>query len=62
MPIPEPEKKEKEQQFISRCIETLAKKKADEFPASGQKAAVCYSQWRKDHTEQTDSTHKKGEQ
>jgi len=62
MPLPEPKNKEKEELFISRCIETLAKKKADDFPARGQKAAVCYSQWRKDQKEQADPPHKKGEQ
>ena len=49
MPIPIPKKKENEKQFVSRCIETLHKDEEDRFTAKGQKAAVCYSQWRKDN-------------
>jgi hypothetical protein len=45
MPIPNPEKSEKEGDFVSRCMgdETMNK----EFPDQKQRAAICYSQFKK---------------
>jgi hypothetical protein len=45
MPIPNPQKSEKQGDFVSRCMgdETMNK----EFPDQKQRAAVCYSQFKK---------------
>ena len=45
MPIPNPKKSEKEGDFVSRCMgdETMNK----DFPDQKQRAAVCYSQFKK---------------
>jgi len=45
MPIPDPKKSEKQSDFVSRCMgdETMNK----EFPDQKQRAAVCYSQFKK---------------
>jgi hypothetical protein len=45
MPIPSPKKSEKQSDFVSRCMgdETMNK----EFPDQKQRAAVCYSQFKK---------------
>jgi hypothetical protein len=45
MPLPKPKENEKEQEFVSRCMgsETMNK----EFPDQKQRAAVCYSQYKK---------------
>jgi hypothetical protein len=45
MPIPSPKKSEKQGDFVSRCMgdETMNK----EFPDQKQRAAVCYSQFKK---------------
>lgn len=48
MPLPTPKKSESEQDFVSRCIETLTKDESDRFPSREQRAAVCYSQWRRE--------------
>lgn len=42
MPIPQPNKGENKEKFISRCIESIA----DEYPQN-QATAICYSQWRR---------------
>ena len=42
MPIPKPNKKEKNSDFMSRCISDLESKK--EFKNNKQRAAVCYQQ------------------
>jgi hypothetical protein len=45
MPMPNPKKSEKQDDFVSRCMgdETMNK----EFPDQKQRAAVCYSQFKK---------------
>ena len=45
MPLPSPEKNQKQNEFVSSCMsdETMRK----EFPNSKQRAAVCYSQFSK---------------
>lgn len=45
MPLPSPKGKEKENNFISRCMgdETMNK----DYPDQKQRAAVCYSQWKR---------------
>ena len=45
MPLPSPEKNQKQNDFVSSCMsdETMRK----EFPNSKQRAAVCYSQFSK---------------
>lgn len=45
MPLPNPNKNEKQGDFISRCAgnETMNK----DFPETKQRVAVCYSQWKK---------------
>ena len=60
MPLPTPHQREKEQDFISRCIETLAKDESDRFPSREQRATVCYSQWRRE-TGEADDDKKKGQ-
>ena len=45
MPIPTPEKGEKKQDFISRCMDNEVMKR--EFPKGEQRVAVCYSSYRK---------------
>ena len=48
MPIPAPSKKEKQssqQKFISRCMGDSVMNK--EYPDSKQRAAICYSQWKR---------------
>jgi len=44
MPIPSPDKREEQQNFMSRCMinETMRK----EFPDNKQRSAVCYSKYR----------------
>lgn len=50
MPLPSPEKNQKQNDFVSSCMsdETMRK----EFPNSKQRAAVCYSQFSKKKTNQ----------
>ena len=43
MPIPNPKPKEKQNEFISRCMEAL---KEDDIP-NKQKVAICYTQYRR---------------
>jgi hypothetical protein len=45
MPIPGPEKSEKQGDFVSRCMGDKTMNK--EFPDQKQRAAVCYSQFKK---------------
>lgn len=42
MPIPSPSHKEKNSEFMNRCMTYLSDKK--EFKDTKQRAAVCYSQ------------------
>jgi hypothetical protein len=42
MPIPSPNPKEKNSEFMNRCMTYLSDKK--EFKDAKQRAAVCYSQ------------------
>ena len=50
MPIPTPKKDEKKNDFISRCIKTLADNEPDRF-TSDQRKAICYKQWDNDKTD-----------
>lgn len=45
MPLPNPKKKEKQGDFISRCAGDKTTNK--DFPDTKQRVAVCYSQWKK---------------
>ncbi len=45
MPLPNPKEAEKRKDFISRCMEN--KTMNSEYSDSKQRAAVCFSQWRK---------------
>lgn len=45
MPIPKPRKDEKRIDFITRCMGDEIMK--EEYPSQEQRAAVCYTQWRK---------------
>lgn len=45
MPIPSPKGKQSKDNFISSCISD--EKMIEEFPDRKQRAAVCYSQWKK---------------
>jgi hypothetical protein len=45
MPLPKPSKKETEQEFVSRCMGDDMMN--EDFKDSKQRAAVCYSQYRK---------------
>ncbi len=45
MPLPNPKGTEKRKDFISRCMGNTTMN--SEYSDSKQRAAVCYSQWRK---------------
>ena len=45
MPLPKPEKNQKKDDFINKCMDNTAMLK--EFPDNKQRAAVCYSQFDK---------------
>jgi len=45
MPLPTPSKKEKEQEFVSRCMADDMMNK--DYKDQKQRAAVCYSQYRR---------------
>jgi len=45
MPLPSPRDKEKRSEFMNRCMLDLAGK--EEFKDNKQRAAVCYSQFKK---------------
>ncbi len=45
MPIPSPKPKEQQQDFISRCMGDAVMNK--DYADRRQRAAVCYSSWRK---------------
>jgi hypothetical protein len=45
MPLPSPRDKEKRSAFMNRCMLDLAGK--EEFKDNKQRAAVCYSQFKK---------------
>lgn len=45
MPLPRPNKGEKQDDFIDRCMANPTVK--DEFPDNDQRLAVCFSQWKK---------------
>lgn len=47
MPLPMPGKSEDEKTFVSRCMGNDTA--LSDFPDEKQRAAVCYSQWRKAH-------------
>jgi len=44
MPVPSPKSEEEKQDFISRCIRTMAKKDPD--TSKDKRAAMCFSKWR----------------
>jgi len=52
MPIPKPNKKEKKEDFISRCMGNKVMNK--EYKDSEQRSAVCYSQWQKKNKNEKD--------
>jgi hypothetical protein len=45
MPIPSVKGKEDQSEFVSRCMGDSVMNK--EYPDQKQRAAICYSQWRK---------------
>ena len=47
MPIPKPERGEQQEDFVARCMgsDTMG----EDYPDEKQRAAVCYSSWRKEH-------------
>jgi len=45
MPLVKPTEGEKEQEFISRCMENKESNK--KFPNQKQRAGVCFSLWKK---------------
>lgn len=49
MPLPEPRTGEAQSDFISRCMgdDTMVQ----EYPDEDQRNAVCFSQWRRDHSD-----------
>lgn len=49
MPLPSPNNKEKYSDFMNRCMIDLSKK--EEFKDNKQRAAVCYSQFKKAESE-----------
>ena len=48
MPLPNPRKDEKKEDFVARFIQSRA---AEEFATSQQKLAVAFSQWREKYPE-----------
>jgi len=44
MPIPKPEKNEKQADFIKRCV--TDKVMETEYKKKDQRLAICYNQWR----------------
>jgi hypothetical protein len=44
MPIPKPQKDEKQTDFISRCMSDEIMKK--EYPEQAERTAVCFQQWK----------------
>jgi hypothetical protein len=49
MPLPNPRKKEKRSEFVSRCVSELTTK--EEFKDSKQRVAVCYDIFKKKEAE-----------
>ena len=49
MPLPNPRKKEKRSEFVSRCVSELTTK--EEFKDSKQRVAVCYDIFKKKESE-----------
>jgi hypothetical protein len=47
MPLPNPGKDEKQDAFVSRCMENPSMKR--EYQDVKQRVAVCLNQWRKAH-------------
>lgn len=45
MPIPTPKGPEQKKSFISKCMSDSVM--SDEFPEEKQRAAVCFSKWKK---------------
>lgn len=45
MPLPKPEKNEKQDEFISRCMSSEIMKK--DYPDNKQRVAVCFSQYKR---------------
>ena len=45
MPLPKPNKNEKQSEFVSKCMGDEMMNK--DFPDQKQRAAVCYSQFKK---------------
>jgi hypothetical protein len=45
MPLPSPSTKEKEQEFVSRCMSDSMM--LDDYKDQKQRAAVCYSQFKR---------------
>lgn len=43
MPLPTPNKEEKKQDFMSRCMSN--EKMKEEFEENGQRYSVCETQW-----------------
>lgn len=52
MPIPKPNKNEKKDEFISRCMADLA----EEYPDEKQRAAICYQSWDDKESKSLDDT------
>jgi hypothetical protein len=59
MPLPTPNKGEKEKDFVSRCMGSDVMKK--EFPDQKQRAAVCYKQFRGKNEDFEEPTEIKGQ-
>lgn len=45
MPLPNPQPKESQAEFMNRCMEDP--KMCQEYPMKDQRLAVCYMQWKK---------------
>jgi len=58
-PIPTPRKDEEKKSFISRCMSNKTMK--SEYPDQKQRAAVCYSQFKKSQGEKVNSDDPEGE-
>lgn len=52
MPLPRPNKNEKEDDFISRCMSSETIKK--DFETQDQRLAVCYNQWKRSKKENSE--------
>jgi len=61
MPLPKPEKNEKEKQFIKRCIKELSDEdQGKRWPDNKQRVAICFNIWNENGSENIENITEKG--